>query len=205
MPAAPSPRYFRTAAELRRWFTRHHATASELWIGFFKKRPGVKALLYPEAVDEALCVGWIDGVRKSVDAERYTNRFTPRAARSKWSAVNIRRVAELEAEGRMTAAGRAAFAKHDAAGAAQHSHGLRTAELPAHAVTEFRRHKKAWAFFSAAAPSYQRAAAWWIISAKRDETKASRLQQLIADSDRGLRVPPLRPPGRGNKGVGRSG
>ena len=193
MPAAPSPQYFRTPAELRRWFAKHHATASELWVGFLKKRPGVKTLLYLEAVDEALCVGWIDGVRKSVDAERYTNRFTPRTARSKWSAVNIRRAAALEAEGRMTAAGRAAFAKRDAGGAAQYSYERQTAALPDEALAEFRRDKKAWAFFTAAAPSYQRAATWWVVSARRDETKALRLQQLIADSGRGLRVAPLRP------------
>ena len=105
---APSPEYFATAQELYRWLARHHATAPELWVGFHKKQPGKTFLTYAQALDEALCFGWIDGVRKSVDADRYTIRFTPRTARSKWSAVNIRRLTELEAEGRVHDAGRAA-------------------------------------------------------------------------------------------------
>lgn len=193
-PDAPSPRYFRSKAALRAWFIRNHDGASELWVGFHKKQPGVRTMTYPEAVDEALCFGWIDGVRKSVDAGRYTNRFTPRKQRSKWSAVNIRRVEQLEAAGRMHPAGRAAFARRDASGAQLYSHERESVEMPAPAAAELRRHKEAWAFFSAQAPSYRRAVAWWIVSAQRDDTKARRLAQLVRDSAEGLRVAPLRRP-----------
>lgn len=193
---APSPEYFATAQELYRWLARHHATAPELWVGFHKKQPGKTFLTYAQALDEALCFGWIDGVRKSVDADRYTIRFTPRTARSKWSAVNIRRLTELEAEGRVHDAGRAAFAKRDRNSAAAYSHENKDVVLPAAAAAQLRANAKAWAFFQAQPPSYRRAATWWIVSAKRLETQARRLAQLIQASARERRVPPLRRPGQ---------
>jgi uncharacterized protein YdeI (YjbR/CyaY-like superfamily) len=108
-----TPKFFRTPADFRRWLERHHGTQPELWVGFYKKGSGRPSITWPEAVDEALCFGWIDGIRKSVDAERYVNRFTPRRSRSNWSLVNIRRVGQLIAAGRMQPAGLRAFDARD--------------------------------------------------------------------------------------------
>ena len=188
--------FFETAPALRAWLAANHATARELWIGFYKKDSGRGGISYPQAVDEALCFGWIDGVRRSLDAASYTTRFSPRQARSVWSAVNIARVAELEAEGRLQPAGRAAFAARNAGQAPQYSYEREAATLPPAAEATFRANAPAWAFFEAQAPSYQRAAIWWVVSAKQEVTRARRLATLIADSAAGRRLPALTPPAR---------
>jgi uncharacterized protein YdeI (YjbR/CyaY-like superfamily) len=193
------PVFFETQARFRKWLTDHHASERELWVGFYKKGTGRPSITYPEALDEALCFGWIDGIRKSIDAESYTNRFTPRKASSNWSDVNIRRIQELIEDGRVTAAGRQAFdaRKPDTCGAYSFEQRTRP-EFDEVSLKTFRANKAAWAFFEAQPPGYRRVVTWWVVSAKRDATRASRLKILIDDSAAGRRIDLMRP--RGGEG-----
>jgi uncharacterized protein YdeI (YjbR/CyaY-like superfamily) len=186
--------YFESPAAWRRWLTAHHADTDELWVGFHKRATGKPSLTWPESVDEALCFGWIDGLRKRVDADRYQIRFTPRRPGSIWSAVNVRRVAELTKRKRMRAAGVRAFKARTAAKTAVYSFEQRKAAAlpPAYAKT-FKADADAWRFFTTQAPSYQRVATWWVISAKQEATQLRRLNILIADSARGRRLDPMKP------------
>ena len=191
------PRFFPTPRELREWLEENHATARELWIGFYKKGSGRPSITWPEAVDEALRFGWIDGVRKGIDDESYTIRFTPRKPGSIWSAVNVRRAQELIAVGSMRPAGLAAFEARSPEKTAIYSYEQRhAAAVEPDQERQFRADEKAWDWFQAQPPSYRRAAIWWIVSAKREETRRSRLATLIEHSAQGRRVPPLTPPGR---------
>lgn len=182
------PRVFASQAAFRAWLTRHHDRAGELWVGFYNKASGRNALSYKEAVDEALCWGWIDGVKKKVDGERYTNRFTPRKAVSKWSDVNLRRYAELEAEGRVAPPGRAAFGRFDPSKHRTYSFEARPDALPPELEKAFRKNARAWTFFEAQPPGYRRTAVHWVSEAKREETRLRRLAQLIEVSAAGARV-----------------
>ncbi|NJD18247.1 MAG: bacteriocin-protection protein [Gemmatimonadetes bacterium] len=148
-------------------------------------------MTYQEAVDEALCWGWIDGVKKKVDSDLYTNRFTPRKPVSKWSDVNLRRYAELEAAGRIAAPGKAAFTRFDPAKHRAYSFEARPDAFPPELESEFRRHRGAWAFFTAQPPGYRRIAIHWVGSAKREETRLRRLAQLVSASVAGQRLPQL--------------
>ena len=188
-------KFFKTPAEFRRWLQTHHAKSDEVWVGFHKKASGKPSLTWPESVDEALCFGWIDGVRKSVDATSYKNRFTPRRAGSIWSAVNIRRAKALIKDGRMTPAGLAAFKLRDEARSVVYSYERSQAELGEGYERKLRANKRAWSYFQAQPPGYRKTAAWWIISAKREETRLRRLQILIDNSAAGRPVPPLTRPG----------
>ncbi len=183
------PRLFRTQAAFRSWLERNHDRGTELWVGFWNKASGKKGMSYLEAVDEALCWGWIDGIKKKVDEERYTNRFTPRKARSKWSDVNLRRYAELEAAGRVAPPGEAAFARFDPSKHAGYSFESRPDALPPELEAEFRRHAPAWTYFQAQPPGYRRTAIHWVASAKREETRLRRLGQLVEASESGARLP----------------
>ena len=195
-PAAPAsePVFFEDAAALRRWLERHGDTARELLIGFLKKAPGRSSLTYLEALEQALCFGWIDGVRRSLDAERWVQRYTPRKPRSVWSLVNVRKAEALVARGRMAPAGMRAFEARD-----PHRTGLYSFEqgkAPALGPMErkaFKAKPKAWAFFLAQPPGYRRTAAYWVVSAKKDETRKRRLMRLIADSAAGRRLAMLQP------------
>ena len=187
------PIYFATPAEFRGWLEANHGSATELIVGFHKKASGVPSMTWSEAVDEALCFGWIDGVRRSIDGESYTNRFTPRQRRSNWSAINIKRAHELIAEGRMTPAGHAAFAARTDDRSAIYSYEQRrNAELEPEQRARFEADADAWAWFERQAPSYRRTAIHWVTSAKRPETRERRLAALIADSAAGQKVKPLR-------------
>ena len=185
----PAPLFFATPAEFRAWLAKNHEKADELWVGFYKKDSGRPSITWPESVDEALCVGWIDGIRKTIDAESYKIRFTPRKATSTWSAVNIARVAELTREKRMKPAGLAAF-ERTVGSEVRHLRLRATAERGAHAAEEkqFRANAKAWKFFQAQPAGYRKTATWWVISAKREETRAKRLATLIEDSAAGLPI-----------------
>jgi uncharacterized protein YdeI (YjbR/CyaY-like superfamily) len=186
------PTFFATAAELRHWLEENHATANELLVGFYRRGSGKPSITWQELVDEELCFGWIDGVRKGIDEVSYSNRITPRKPRSTWSAINIARANELIALGRMRPAGVKAFERRTDERSAIYSYEQRTkAELGPEAERSFRANKKAWAFFQAQPPSYRRAATWWIISAKREETRRKRLATLIRDSQNGRTVGPL--------------
>jgi len=182
------PTFFATPAEFRDWLAANHDRVAELWVGFHKKGSGKPSISYPEALDEALCFGWIDGVRKSVDDTSYTVRFTPRKPKSAWSRVNLRRFAELEKLGRPRPAGRKAFAERDAARSDAESVRERSGQLDDVHEAQFRARPAAWDFFSAQPPGYRRMAGWWVMSAKQEETRQRRLAQLIAASEKGERV-----------------
>ena len=185
-------RFFATSAEFRSWLEQHHATAEELWVGFYKKGSGQPSITWPESVDEALCFGWIDSVRKSIDGVSYRIRFTPRRRGSTWSAVNVRRAEELLEAGLMRPAGLAAFAKRKEDRTGRYSFEQEDVAFPEELAAEFRQNGKAWAFFEAQPPSYRRTVTWWVISAKRDETRRRRLATLINDSEGGERIAQFR-------------
>jgi uncharacterized protein YdeI (YjbR/CyaY-like superfamily) len=188
------PRFFKKAADLRSWFERHHDTAPELWVGYYKTRSGKPGVTWPESVDEALCFGWIDGIRKGLDENRYTNRFTPRKPTSTWSARNVKRVIELTRLGRMRPAGLAAFEARKKDRTGIYSYEQRPQELPPEYERKVKANRRAWTFWRSVAPSYRKAATWWVISAKREDTRARRLATLIETSARGVRIPPLAGP-----------
>jgi uncharacterized protein YdeI (YjbR/CyaY-like superfamily) len=193
-----TPTFFATPAEFRAWLEEHHSTAQELWVGFYRKGSGRPSITWPEAVDEALCFGWIDSVRRSVDEFSYANRFTPRKQRSNWSAVNIKRAQALVDLGRMHPAGLAAFEARTDDRSAIYSYEQRTTAALGEAYEQqFRANVRAWDFFQAQPPWYRRTAARWVISAKKEETRVKRLATLIADSEHGRTIAALtRPPRR---------
>ena len=179
----PDPIYFEAPAALRAWFDANHETAAELWLGSFKKATGKPSVTWSEAVDEALCVGWIDSVRYSLDAERSAQRFTPRRKGSNWSAVNIGKVKELTAQGRMRPAGIAAFEARSEARSAVYSYEQRhLAALEPDEEAQFQANGEAWAWFEKRPAGYRQAATYWIVTAKKPETRARRLATLIEDS-----------------------
>jgi uncharacterized protein YdeI (YjbR/CyaY-like superfamily) len=177
-----APHYFSSAERFRQWLEKHCATATELWVGFYKKSSGQPSITYPEALDEALCFGWIDGIRKAVDESRYTIRFTPRKPGSIWSNVNIKRANELIASGRMAPAGLAAFEARTAEKSGVYSYENRPRQLTAEYEKTFRANAKAWEYFQSQAPHYQRTACAWVMTAKMEETRLRRLATLIEDS-----------------------
>ncbi|MGH8092140.1 MAG: YdeI/OmpD-associated family protein [Chthoniobacterales bacterium] len=180
--------FFSKPADLRKWFRRNHTCAKELWVGFHRKRTGRPSLTWPESVDEALCVGWIDGIRKSIDQESYMIRFTPRRRRSTWSTVNIRRAEVLTNEKRMKAAGLAVFAVRIESRSGIYSYEQRSEQLPEPYASELRMNRTAWKFFRAQPPSYRKAIGWWVVSAKQEDTRRKRLAKLIAESAHGHRL-----------------
>ena len=197
----PEPIYFEGPAALRDWFDAHHETATELWVGYHKKATGRPSLTWSLAVDEALCVGWIDGVRYSVDGERFRQRFTPRRKGSTWSAVNVAKVARLSAEGRMRPSGLAAFeARRDDRTAVYSYERRHEAALAPDEETRFRDNRDAWSWFEQQRKSYRTAATYWVASAKRPETRARRLGELIDESAAGRTPKQLTPPGRHQDG-----
>jgi uncharacterized protein YdeI (YjbR/CyaY-like superfamily) len=184
--------FFETPAELRGWLAEHHATASELWVGCYKKASGRRSLTWSEIVDEALCFGWIDGKVQRIDEHRYRQRLSPRRRNSNWSALNIAKVAELRAQGRMTPAGENAFAARREGSAGTLSYERRhEAAFEAEQEATFRANAQAWEWFAAQSSSYRSLATFWVVSAKRPETRARRLATLIECSADGRRVPAL--------------
>ena len=182
--------FFESPAEFRAWLEQHHATERELWVGYYKKGSGRPSMTWPESVDEALCFGWIDGIRKSVDGESYTIRFTPRRPRSVWSAVNIGRAGELTREGRMWPAGVKAFEARDENRSRIYAYEQREQGLAEPYAKKMRRNKAAWKFFQAQTASYRKLVGSWVSSAKKEETRLKRLEQLIEDSAAGRTIPP---------------
>ena len=199
MTSRPHPddvQFFSSTDELRDWFDTHHATADELWLGYHKKATGRPTITWSDAVDEALCVGWIDSVRYSLDDERSAQRFTPRRTGSVWSAINVRKVAELTAQGRMRPTGLAAYEARDPGRTAIYSYEREAAALTDDEVGRLRANAAAAADWDRRPPSYKRAILYWIVSAKKPETRARRLDALIDASAAGEPVGPMRPPGR---------
>ena len=184
------PTTFERPEDFRTWLEQHHDSERELWVGYFKKASGKPSMTWPESVDEALCFGWIDGVRKGIDAERYMIRFTPRRTGSIWSAVNIGRVAALTEDGRMRPAGRKAFEarREDRSGIYSYEQRDKAVLEPAF-EKRFRAKKKAWASFEGMPRSYRQAAIRWVMTAKKEETRERRLATLIEDSAAGRTDP----------------
>jgi uncharacterized protein YdeI (YjbR/CyaY-like superfamily) len=188
----PKPIFFATPSEFRAWLARHHAEDVELWVGFYKRNTGRPSLTWPESVDCGLCFGWIDGIRKSLGSTSYMIRFTPRKPTSTWSAINIKRVAELTKMGLMQPSGRKAFqeCKDDKSGIYSYEQ-RKMATLSAAQEKEFRAKKPAWEYFQSQPPWYRRTAAFWIASAKKEETRQKRLAALIESSGHQRRVEPV--------------
>jgi uncharacterized protein YdeI (YjbR/CyaY-like superfamily) len=192
------PVFFATPDEFRAWLEEHHETASELWVGFHKKASGKPSITWPEAVEQALCFGWIDGVRRSLDDDSYTNRFTPRKPTSNWSLINVAKVEELEQRGLMAPAGRRAFERRKPERTGVYSsERAQPAVLPSEFEQRLRANPAATEWFEGRPPGYRKTAIHWVISAKREETRMRRLQQLIDCSAEGRTVPPLTRPGKG--------
>jgi uncharacterized protein YdeI (YjbR/CyaY-like superfamily) len=191
MMGRAAPRTFAGPEEFRAWLAAHHASAGELLVRCFKTHASDRGLTYRQALEEALCWAWIDGVRRRVDEVSFSVRFSPRRPKSIWSAVNVRRAAELEARGRMAAPGLAAFRSRQRGGAEAYSFESRARELDPASLGALRARPRAWAFYQAQPPWYRRTTAFWVMSAKRPETRARRLGVLIACSERGTTIPPL--------------
>ena len=191
---APVAVYFESPAAFRRWLAANHDTASELVVGFHKAHTAKPSLTWPESVDEALCFGWIDGVRHRVDEDRYTIRFTPRRRNSLWSFVNVRRVKALTEQRRMQPAGLAAFEARRAERGGAYSFEQPLTKLTPAEIRTFKANKPAWRFFEEQPPGYRKTAVFWVTSAKKPETRTRRLATLIADSAAGLRIGILRRP-----------
>jgi uncharacterized protein YdeI (YjbR/CyaY-like superfamily) len=189
------PIFFESAAEWRAWLEEHHETATEVWVGMWRKASG-RGMTWSEAVDEALCFGWIDSVAKRVDDERRKQRFTPRKPRSNWSLVNVRKVEALRKQGRMRPAGEAAFARRRTDQTGVYSFEQRgEAAFTAEQLAQFQAHAEAWAYWEARPPGYKRMATWWVVSAKREETRQRRLATLIEDCAAGRPIKLLTRPG----------
>jgi uncharacterized protein YdeI (YjbR/CyaY-like superfamily) len=182
------PIFFATPADFRAWLERNHASEKELLVGYYRKASGKPSITWPESVDEALCFGWIDGIRRRIDDESYSIRFTPRKPTSHWSSVNIARVAELRKEGRMRPAGLAAFERRSESRSGIYSYEQRqAARFDADQEREFRSNEAAWSFFQAQPRGYRQLATYRVVSAKREETRRKRLASLIEDSAAGRR------------------
>jgi len=182
------PIFFRSAAGFRRWLEKHHETAREIWVGFYKMDSGKRGIAYADAVDQALCYGWIDGIRKRIDEEGYTNRFSPRTAKSVWSTINIKRVEELRRLGLMRPPGVRAFDTRDPARSGIYSFENRPKTLAPALERRFKANKKAWLFFQAQPPGYRRLIVFMVMSAKQDETRERRLDRVMKASEKGLRL-----------------
>jgi len=192
----PSPIYFESPQAFYDWLEEHHETDAEVYVGFHKQHTGKRAMSWSEAVDQALCFGWIDSRANKIDDDRYMQRFTPRKPGSNWSKVNVEKVARLIEDGRMRPAGLAAFEKRKDYRTGVYSFERESWELPPEYDARLHASASAAEYFDGRPPSYRRAAIHWVLSAKREETRERRLAQLIEDSAKGVDVKPLRRPER---------
>lgn len=190
--AQVKPTFLTTPGDFRQWLRKNHASVTELWVGFHKKGTGKPSMSWPESVDQALCFGWIDGLRKSCDSESYMIRFTPRKSTSTWSAVNTKRAQELIRLGLMQPAGKKAFEGRDAKMSKLYSFEQKSATLGTAYEKQFQTNRNAWQFFQSQPPWYRKTATWWVVSAKQEATRQKRLAVLISDSEAGRRIAPLR-------------
>lgn len=182
------PTFFPTQSSFRKWMEKNHRNEKELLVGFYKTNSGKKSITWGESVDEAICFGWIDGIRKSIDAESYCIRFTPRKSTSIWSAINIKKVEELTQKGLMYPAGTEAYSKRKEHKSKIYSYEKDASILSNEFLKKFKTNKKAWNFFKSMAPSYQRTAIHWVMDAKQEATKMKRLEELIRDSEVGRKI-----------------
>jgi len=182
------PRFFKTPSAFRKWLAPNHAKSTELLVGFYKKGSGKPSITWPESVDEALCFGWIDGVRKRIDEDSYVIRFTPRKTGSFWSNINIRNAEKLIAEKRMRPAGLKAYQLRKENRSGIYAYEQRSPELEEKYARKFKLDKAAWKFFQAQPPSYRKTMNWYIVSAKQEATRLKRLDKLIEASAQGQRL-----------------
>jgi uncharacterized protein YdeI (YjbR/CyaY-like superfamily) len=183
-----TPVFFSNPTEIKNCLHKNHNKETEMYVGFYKKGSGKQSITWPEAVDQALCYGWIDSVRKSVDSESYCNRFTPRKPGSNWSIVNINKVEELMKQGLMQPSGLAKFTNRKAEKSGIYSFESSTKELPVDFLNKFKANEAAWDFFSKQPPSYRKTIVHWILSAKQDKTRLTRLEKTIGESEKKKRV-----------------
>ncbi|HRJ05419.1 MAG TPA: YdeI/OmpD-associated family protein [Ignavibacteria bacterium] len=186
-------KFFKTTDALRKWMEKNHSKKDELWMGYYKKASGKGGLTYKPALDVMLCFGWIDGISKSIDEEKYCQRYTPRRKGSIWSAVNIKKIAELTKAGLMHEAGLAAFNNRDGARAGLYSHEQAEIKFTPALLKMLKANKKAWENFSKMPQGYRKTSTWWVISAKQEETRRRRMNTLITDSEAGRRIALLTP------------
>lgn len=191
-----SPLFFSTGGELRLWFEKNHDRSPELWLGLYKAGAGEQGITMEEAQALALCFGWAEGIRASMDAQRYVIRFCPRRPGKGWSQQREKQARELMALGLMHPAGIQAFERRNAAASSDYTTEINKARLTAAWEKEFRRHAKAWTWFQASPASYRKAATWWVIRAKLEATRRKRFEILLADSASGRRIKSMRRPGR---------
>jgi|JI10StandDraft_1071094.scaffolds.fasta_scaffold24068_6 uncharacterized protein YdeI (YjbR/CyaY-like superfamily) len=184
--------FFKTQKELRNWFQRNYLKEQEAWIGFYNKKSEKLSITWTQLVDEALCFGWIDGIRKKIDADSYCNRITPRRKRSNWSNINIKRVEELIELGLVTEEGKQIYYERDISKQNSSSFEQENVELPAVFIKQFKTNKPAWNYFDARPKGYKKQAIWYVISAKQETTRLKRLQELIVDSENGIHIKLLR-------------
>lgn len=200
--AAPEPvniKFFKTQDAFRKWLEKNHAQKGELWMGYYKKGSGKKSITYKEALEEVLCFGWIDGISRGIDEEKYCQRYTPRRKGSIWSAVNINKAEELIKNGKMHESGLHVYRNRDLKKAGLYSNEQKEIKFPPDFLKKLKTNKKAWEYFSTMPPGYRRTATWWVISAKQEETRRRRLDTLIADSPAGRKIGPLTPAKEKNK------
>jgi uncharacterized protein YdeI (YjbR/CyaY-like superfamily) len=182
------PTFFSNQLEFREWLEKHHLDKTELLVGFYKVTSGKESITWPQSVDEAICFGWIDGIRRSIDEESYCIRFTPRKATSIWSAINIRKVKELTEKGLMQRAGLEAFKHRKENKSAIYTYENEPITLDKIVEKKFKANKKAWAFFQSMAPSYKKAVVHWLMTAKQERTQLKRLEEVIRDSEAGQKI-----------------
>jgi len=182
------PTFFKTPLSFRKWLEKNHETKKEFLVGFYKVKSGKQSITWSESVDEAICFGWIDAVRKSIDEESYCIRFTPRKPKSIWSKANIKKVEELSKQGLMRPSGLAAFLKREEKNSGIYSYEKEPSVLSNDYLNKFKSNTKAWSFFQTMAPSYQKATIHWVMTAKQEVTKLKRLRELINDCEAGRRI-----------------
>lgn len=189
------PVFFKNPNELRKWFEANHKSIKSVWVGFYKKDTGIESITWPESVDQALCFGWIDGIRKKVDEKSYKIRFTPRNPKSHWSAINLEKIKELKKSGRMKPEGLKIYKLRNKENQRKASYESNPKALSPELKDMLKGNVKAYTYFKSMAPSYQRITIHWIMSAKQEATRHKRLNILIESSLEGKKVPPLRRPG----------
>jgi len=182
------PHFFKNTGEFRKWLEKNHTTEKELIVGYHRVDTGKPSMTWSESVDQALCFGWIDGIRRKIDDERFCIRFTPRRPGSNWSKLNISKVEELKKQGLMTRAGLDLYENRKDTSVERYSYENQPAEFPPDMEKLFRNNKSAWDFFEKQPPSYRKVRIYWVISAKHDDTKLNRLNKLISSSEKGERL-----------------
>ena len=186
------PKFFSDQQKFRNWLDENHDKKKELLVGFYKKSTGKPSITWPESVDQALCFGWIDGIRKSIDEESYSIRFTPRNPKSTWSTVNIKKVEQLKKLGLMKAAGLAAYNRKEENNSKIYSFEQKIVKFDPKYEKTFKKNKKAWSNFLLHPPYYRKTVTHWVMSAKQEETRLKRLDRLIKDSEAGLKIKEMR-------------